>query len=268
MTNDIINTAQSAVTKATDDLESARAQLAGVEAQITELDAQLDSDKTVPKGFGAKVADAQAQAQQLRRLVGRREEALRDAEARLRQAEDHQRTERIDQLGELLAEFDLEAWEAAVLAELQPLVDRALERVYELKNAEAELRSLIGKDTDPTDRVSVGRNSSRYVSVDGEKISPLISSPWLLVPGLGDKLTDSRHDAVVAQAQAEERAEREAEAAEREARAAEFRRQNEAKWSQAPAGARVSRDKDGREQVIYARHGQATQGRFTTISKG
>ena len=255
MTNDIITTAQSAVTRASDDLESARAQLAGIEAQIAELDDLLDSDKPLPKGHGSKTADAQAQAQQLRRLVGRREEALRDAEARLRQAESQAKADRIDQLGEALAEFDLEAWEAEVLAEMQPLVDQALERVYELKAAEAELRSLIGKDTDPTDRVSVGRNSSRYVSVDGEKVSPLVSSPWLLVPGLGDQLTDSRHDAVVAQAQAEERAEREAEAAEREARAAEFRRQNEAKWSQAPAGARVSRDRDGRE--LWIRPGTA-----------
>lgn len=259
MTNDIITTAQSAVTRASDDLESARAQLAGVEAQITELDAQLDSDQTVPKGFGSKVADAQAQAQQLRRLVGRREEALRDAETRLRQAEEHQRTERIDQLGEKLVEFNRDQLEADFVAEAQPIVDRLLERAYEAKAAEAELRSLIGKDTDPTDRVSVSRDSYKDVIVDGQKISPLVSSPWLLVPGLGDKLIDSRHAAVIAQAQAEERAQREAEAAEREARAAEFRRQNEAKWSQAPTGARVTRDKDGREQVIYARHGGATQ---------
>ena len=259
MTNDIITTAQSSVTRASDDLESARAQLAGIEAQIAELDDLLDSDKPLPKGHGSKTADAQAQAQQLRRLVGRREEALRDAEARLRQAESQAKADRIDQLGEALAEFDLEAWEAEVLAEMQPLVDQALERVYELKAAEAELRSLIGKDTDPTDRVSVGRNSSRYVSVDGEKVSPLVSSPWLLVPGLGTKLIDSRHAAVVAQAQAEERAQREAEAAEREARAAEFRRQHEAKWSQAPTDARVTRDRDGKEIFVRPRHGGATQ---------
>ena len=259
MTNDIITTAQSAVTRASDDLESARAQLAGIEAQIAELANLLDSDKPLPKGHGSKTADAQAQAQQLRRLVGRRAEALRDAEPRRRQAEAPAKAARLAQLGELLSSFDRDQLEADFIAEAQPIVDRLLERAYEAKAAEAELRSLIGKDTDPTDRVSVGRNSSRYVSVDGEKISPLISSPWLLVPGLGDKLTDSRHAAVVAQAQAEERAQREAEAAEREARAAEFRRQNEAKWGPAPTGARVTRDKDGREQVIYARHGGATQ---------
>ena len=259
LSNDIINTAQSSVTRASDDLESARAQLAGVEAQIAELDNLLDSDKPLPKGHGSKTADAQAQAQQLRRLVGRREEALRDAETRLRQAEEHQRTERIDQLGQLLSSFDRDQLEADFLAEAQPIVDRLLERAYELRAAEAELRSLIGKDTDPTDRVATSRDSYRDIIVDGQKISPLVSSPWLLVPELGTKLIDSRHAAVVAQAQTEERAQREAEAAEREARAAEFRRQNEAKWSQAPTGARVTRDKDGREQVIYARHGGATQ---------
>lgn len=257
--NDIITTAQSAVARASDELASAKEQLAGAEARLAELDSQLDTDKSLPKSYASDVAQAGASAQQLRRLVGRREEALRDAETRLRQAEEHQRTERIDQLGFLLAEFDQEAWEAEILADLQPVVDQALEHVYELKAAEAELRSLIGKDLDPTDRVSVSRDSYKDISVDGEKVSPLVSSPWLLVPGLGAKLIDSRHAAVVAQAQAEERAQREAEAAEREARAAEFRRQHEAKWSQAPTGARASRDKDGREQVIYARHGGATQ---------
>lgn len=260
MTNDIITTAQSSVTRAADELTSAKEQLAGAEAKLAELDSQLDSDKSLPKSYASDVAQAGASAQQLRRLVGRREEALRDAQARLRQAEDHQRTERIDQLGELLAEFDRDQLEADFLAEAQPIVDRLLERAYEARAAEAEMRSLIGKDdTSPTDRVTISRDSYKDISVDGEKISPLISSPWLLVPGLGAKLIDSRRAAVVAQAMAEERSEREAEAAEREARAAEFRRQNEAKWSQAPTGARVSRDKDGREQVIYARHGGATQ---------
>ena len=140
LTNDIINTAQSAVTKATDDLESARAQLAGVEAQIAELDNLLDSDKPLPKGHGSRTADAQAQAQQLRRLVGRREEALRDAETRLRQAEAQAKADRIDQLGELLSSFDRDQLEADFLAEAQPIVDRLLERAYEAKAAEAELR--------------------------------------------------------------------------------------------------------------------------------
>lgn len=259
MTNDIINTAQSAVTKATDDLESARAQLAGVEAQIAELDDLLDSDKPLPKGHGSKTADAQAQAQQLRRLVGRREEALRDAEARLRQAEAQAKADRIDQLGELLSSFDRDQLEADFIGDAQPIVDRLLERAYEAKAAEAELRSLIGKDLDPTDRVSVSRDSYKDISVDGEKVSPLISSPWLLVPGLGAKLIDSRHAAVVAQAQAEERERRRVEEEERAAEAAEWRRQHEAARGPAPAGARVSRDRDGKEMFVRPRHGGATQ---------
>lgn len=240
-----INTASSSVAKATDELASARDQLAGALALIAELDAQLDSPEPLAKGHGAKVADAQAQAQQLQRLVKRREDSLTDARAILAQAEEEVWTAKVNTLAEQVAAFDHEQFTAEFVAKVQPILDKHLEQVHEIKAAETELRSLAGKERHPSDRVSFTPDLHRDLIVDGDKVYPL--APQHLVKDLGSKLTDTRYDSSVAEALAEQRAAQAEERAEREAQYAENRRLTDAARGPAPAGARVSRDREGKE---------------------
>lgn len=248
--NSTINTASSAVAKATDELDNAKAQLAGALALITELDAVYDLDTAPPRGHGAKVADAQAQVQQLQRLVARREASLSDARAILAQAEKETWTAKINTLADKVAAFDREAFTAEFIAKVQPVVDELLGQVYEVKTAESELRSLTGKEVHPTDRVSFTPDSHRDLIVDGDRLYPL--APQHLVTNLGSQLRDSRYDAEVNQALAEQRAEQQAE---QEARAAEQKAQrdaeNIAKWGSInPPAATVKTDQNGKTTYI------------------
>lgn len=240
-----INTASSAAQRAADELSSARDQLAGALALIGELDKALDSPDPLPKGHGSKVADAQAQAQQLQRLVKRREASLSEAQAGLRQAETQAKADRINELADLLAEFDRETFLQEVLADLQPALDKHLAKVHALKDAERELLALAGKDHLVTDRVTITNDSYRDIVIDDVKIYRL--APQSLAENAGAKLIDSRHQAEIDEALAEDRRQAQAERDERDAQNAENRRLTDAARGPAPAGARVSRDRDGKE---------------------
>lgn len=249
--NDIINTASSAVSKAADDLTNAQEQFRGALALIGELDAQLDSDQPLPKGHGTKVADAQAQAQQLQRLVARREASLSEARAMLAQTEAQAKADRINELGEKLASFDRDEFTATFLEQVTPILDQMLESVYDLNAAERELRSLAGGSPQPTDRVSVASASNGHtIRVDGEAIYSL--SPQFVARELGEKLRGSRHEAETNAALAEQRAEQ---AAEQEERQAELKAQRDAenlsKWGSINPPATVSKTtQDGKVTLI------------------
>ncbi|MBM6589859.1 hypothetical protein [Brevibacterium sp. RIT 803] len=244
--NSTINTAQSSVAKATDDLSSARDQLAGALALIGELDKALDSPDPLPKGHGSKVADAQAQAQQLQRLVKRREDSLTEARSTLRAAEHEAWTAKVNTLADQVAAFDRSAFETEFIAKVQPVVDELLQQVYEVKQAETELRSLTSGEVHPTGRVSFTPDSYRDLIIDGDKVHSL--APQHLVKDLGSKIVDSRHQTAVNEALAEQR---EARAEEQAERAAELKAQREAanvsKWgSTTPPAAVTKTTRDGK----------------------
>lgn len=246
MTNTTISTASSSVQKATDDLSSARDQLAGALALIAELDKALDSPEPLVKGHGAKVADAQAQAQQLQRLVKRREDSLTEARSTLRAAEQEAWTAKVNTLADQVAAFDRSAFETEFIAKVQPVVDELMQQVYEVRQAETELRSLTSGEVHPTDRVSFTPDSYRDLIVDGERFVTL--APQHIASDLGSKIVDTRHQTAVNEALAEQREEQAAEQAERAAQAKAFREAEAvAKWGKAAPGAKVSRDRDGKE---------------------
>lgn len=246
MTNTTISTASSSVQKATDDLSSARDQLAGALALIAELDKALDSPEPLVKGHGAKVADAQAQAQQLQRLVKRREDSLTEARSTLRAAEHEAWTAKVNTLADQVAAFDRSAFETEFIAKVQPVVDELMQQVYEVRQAETELRSLTSGEVHPTDRVSFTPDSYRDLIVDGERFVTL--APQHIASDLGSKIVDTRHQTAVNEALAEQREEQAAEQAERAAQAKAFREAEAvAKWGKAAPGAKVSRDRDGKE---------------------
>ena len=246
MNNTTISTASSSVAKATDELASARDQLAGALTLIAELDKALDSPEPLAKGHGAKVADAQAQAQQLQRLVKRREASLSEAQAALRAAEHEAWTAKVDELALKVAAFDRDAFTAEFVTKVQPIMDELLGQVYEIKAAETELRSLAGKERHPTDRVSFTPDSHRDLIIDGNRLFPL--APEHMVTSLGAQLRDTRHDDAVHDALAEQRLEQAAERAERDA---ELKAQREAanvsKWgSVTPPAAVTKTTRDGK----------------------
>lgn len=248
--NSSINTASS-VAKATDDLASANEQLRGALALIAELDTLLDSEKNLPKDYSAQVAQASASAQQLQRLVKRREASLSEAQAGLRQAEAQAKADRIDELGSKLASFDRAEFDARFLEQVTPILDQMLEAVYDLNAAERELRSLAGSSPQPTDRVSVASASNGHtIRVDGEAVYSL--SPQFVARELGEQLRGSRHEAETNEALTEQRAEQEAEQAARAAEQKEQRNaENIAKWgSVTPPAAVTKTTRDGKTTYI------------------
>lgn len=245
-----INTASSSVAKATDDLSSAREQLAGALALVAELDTLLNGEGKLPKDYASQVAQAGASAQQLQRLVKRREASLSEAQSSLRAAEHEAWTAKVNALADKVAAFDQDAFTAEFIAKVQPVVDELLGQVYEVKAAESELRSLTGKEVHPTDRVSFTPDSHRDLIVDGDKVYSL--APQHLVKDLGSKLTDTRYDSSVAKALAEQRT---AQAEEQAERAAELKAQREAanisKWgSITPPAAVTKTNRDGKTTFL------------------
>lgn len=240
-----INTASSSVAKATDELDNAKAQLAGALALVAELDAKLDGDK-LPKDYASQVAQASASAEQLSRLVKRREDSLTEARSTLRAAEQEAWTAKVNTLADQVAAFDRSAFETEFIAKVQPVVDELMQQVYDIKAAETELRSLTSGEVHPTDRVSFTPDSYRDLIIDGERFVTL--APQHIASDLGSKIVDTRHQTAVNEALAEQRAEQAAEQAERAAQAKAFREAEAvAKWGKAAPGAKVSRDRDGKE---------------------
>lgn len=265
-----LDIAKAATASAIEALEVAKADLAEIKATIVELDRAYDSEEPLPKNHQSKVDAAQGRLIQLDRLVTRREAAVEEARTAEVQAEAEHVEARLVSLAETVVEFDRDAWIEKVRASCQPIIDQHLDELYAVRDAYLELTQEIRADRRHeyprnlhAGRVGMSDGFYKDPTFDGQRILQI--EPSKIVDDLGGALVDTRHEEQVRRAQAEERAQRAEEQAARQAEAAEFRRQNEAKWSQAPTGARVSRDRDGNEHVITARHGDATQGRFRQV---
>ncbi len=217
--------AKSATARAASELEDARTQLLEVASELAELDALLDSDKKLPKDHGGRTREAQSRAEQLSRLVARREAALTEAKQEQARAEAALTEAKLIHLAETVQGFDREEWLGKVVAELQPIIDKHLPDLYRARDAYYRLLDELradGRYDHPGDprvgRVNVASGMYQDPQLDGSPLYPV--NPEAVIQAAGERLTDSRLEEARAEAIAQataEMEEREAEAiAERE----------------------------------------------------